>query len=234
LNNNNLKINLNFLTNSNIELVIIIIKYTNIIYNNNNITKIQISGNFSTNISEISIQKLFLSIFTYQSQILSFSLTNCENINKNIFNFLITLINFLPSLKILNLESNRLNNEQIKFLSEKIKNNKNILALILNNNNINSDGGFHLVNLIAFNKILKQLYLSHNHLIENGLNSLFNIILNNKLTLNVLDLSYNDFESKDFESLSNFIKDDPNVNNLNLAGNLLDLNSAQILRKVLI
>ena len=132
-------------------------------------------------------------------------------------------------MKILYLESNRLNNEKIKFHSEKIKKNKNILVLILNNNSINSDGDFHLVNLIAFYKNLKQLYLSHNHLIENNLNSLFNITLNNKLTLNVLNLSYNDFESKDFKSHSNFIKDDSNVNNLNLAGNLLDLNSAQIL-----
>ncbi len=106
LNNNNLKINLNFLTNINIELVIINIKYTNIIDNNNNITKLQNLGNFSTNISDNQFKKLFHSIFTYQSQILSFSLTNFENINKNIFNFLITLINFLDSLKILYLKSN--------------------------------------------------------------------------------------------------------------------------------
>jgi len=53
-----------------------------------------------------------------------FSFKNCQNLSKQILNYIIYIISNLTKLKILDLESNRLNNEQINILSNGLKEKK--------------------------------------------------------------------------------------------------------------
>ena len=159
-------INVKFLTPLTIDTIINKIKYPN-----EPINKIQFKGSFNK-IGENYIQKILLSVYIYSPDILCFSFKNCENLSKQILNYIVIMISNLSNLKILDLESNKLNNEQIKILANGLKENKTLSALILNNNKISSDGGFYLADALVENKNITQLYLSKNNITEDGLKSI--------------------------------------------------------------
>ncbi len=212
-------INNKFLTPLTIETIINKIKYPN-----EPINKIQFIGSFNK-ISENYIQKILLSIFAFQPDIVYFSFKNCQNLSKQILNYIVFIISNLSNLKILDLESNRLNNEQIKILSNGLKDNKTIIALILSNNKISSEGGFYLADALLENDTIAQLYLTKNNISNDGLKSILNVITKKK-KLNVLDISYNNFESSDFLIISEFLNENPTMKNLNLSGNEFDMKGA--------
>ena len=212
-------INNKFFTPLTIETIINKIKFPN-----EPIYKIQFIGSFNK-ISENYIQKVLLSVYLYQADIVYFSFKNCQNLSKQILNYIIFIISNLSKLKILDLESNRLNNEQIKILSNGLKENKTITALILSNNKISSDGGFYLADALLENNSLTQLYLTKNNILNDGLKSILNVIIKKK-KINILDISYNDFESSDFLIISEFLNENPIMKYLNLSGNEFDMKSA--------
>ena len=214
-----LMINIKFLTPLTIETINNKIKYPN-----EPINKIQFKGSFNK-IGENYIQKLLLSVYIYSPEILCFSFKNCENLSKQILNYIVIMISNLSNLKILDLESNKLNNEQIKILANGLKENKTLTALILNNNKISSDGGFYLADALVENKNITQLYLSKNNITEDGLKSILNVINKNQ-KIKFLDISYNELEANDFSIISDFLKEKPNMKMLNLSGNELDKNGA--------
>ena len=219
ISNSYLIINNKFLNPISIECIINKIKYPNEPFN-----KIQFNGPFSR-ISENYIQKILLNICTFSPDIIYFSIKNCDNLSKQILSSFAFIFCNLSNLKILDLENNKLNNEQIKIISNGIKDNKTLSTLILNNNKISSEGGLYLSEILLENKNISQLYLSKNNIRDKGLKSILNIINNNK-TISILDLSYNELEPEDFLNISEFLKENPNMNTLNLNGNELNMKSA--------
>ena len=218
--NNSLTIDFSKINNINYETIINIIKYPL-----DTVYKVNFIGNL--NIKENFIQEIFLYLVSYLPNILSFSFKNCNSLKKQIFEYIIILISSLPKLKILNFENCEINNEHIKILSEKLKENQTINVLILNNNKITNDGGYYLSELLINNKNIKDIFLSHNNISGNGLQSIFNTLILPDNNLNTFDISYNDFKSEDFKYLSEFLLQKPKIINLNLDGNFMDEKSCE-------
>ena len=218
--NNNLTINFSNINNINYETIINIIKYPL-----DTVYKVNFIGNL--NIKENFIKEIFLYLISYLPNILSFSFKNCKSLKKEIFEYIITLISSLPKLKILNFENCEINNEYIKILSEKLKENQTINVLILNNNKITNDGGIYLSELLTNNKNIKDIFLSHNNICGKGLQSILNTLILQDNNLNTFDISYNNFKSEDFKYLAEFFLKNPKIINLNLNGNFMDQKSCE-------
>ena len=218
--NNNLTINFSNINNINYETIINIIKYPL-----DTVYKVNFIGNL--NIKENFIKEIFLYLISYLPNILSFSFKNSKSLKKEIFEYIIILIGSLPKLKILNFENCEINNEHIKILSEKLKENQTINVLILNNNKITNDGGYYLSELLTNNKNIKDIFLSNNNICGKGLQSILNTLILKDNNLNTFDISYNNFKSEDFKYLADFFLKNPKINNLNLNGNFMDQKSCE-------
>ena len=128
-------------------------------------------------------------------------------------------------LKVFGLESCKLNDPQIKIITEGLKDNKGLLGLMLRKNNITSQGGFYIADYLNNNTNLRQLFLGGNSIKDKGLKSLLNTIALNNKNLTNLDLNDNKFDSNDFDALIDYLKNDPILNVLDISGNKMDLQS---------
>ena len=163
---------------------------------------------------------------TYNLDLLSLSFNNCENININLLSYISFTIQNLKKIRILGLESCKLNDNHIKTLVNGIKENKTLIALMLRNNNISSQGAFYISEYINNNTNVRQLFLGNNNIRDKGLKSLLNIMSTTNKNITNLDLSNNDFRLNDFDDLSDFLKTNPILNSLDISGNKLELKSS--------
>ncbi len=161
----------------------------------------------------------------YRNDLLSLSINDCENINYNLISNIIFAIQNLKKIRILNLESCKLNDNHIKIITEGIKENKSIVALLLRKNEISSQGAFYISDYLNNNTNLRQLFLGDNNINDDGLKSLLNILSVNNKNITNLDLSNNNFKLNDFNYLINYLKTNPILNSLDISGNKLDLKS---------
>ena len=217
---NNLQIYWDKINNENMEIIINIIRYSP-----ENITRIHFHKDFDKNLSLYNIEKILLYLMNYASNLLSLSFKDCKNIDDHILSFIMFSLQNLKKIKILSFESCNLDDNQVKIITEGIKENKSIIALMLRNNNITSQGGFYISEYINNNTNIKQLFLGGNNIKDKGLKSLLNIIATNNKNIINLDLSNNNFNLDDFNTLIEYIKTNPNLNSLDISGNKLELKS---------
>ena len=218
---NNLQIFCDKLNNQNIEIIINLLKYSN-----EPISRVHFQNNFNQDLSEFNIQKILLNLMTYNSNILSFSFSKCENIKTNVLYYILFCIQNLKNIKILSFESCQLTDEQIKIISEGIKENKNIIALMLRKNNITSQGGMYISEYMNVNKNIRQLYLGDNKIKEKGLKSLVDSMTKINRNITNLDISNNGLTLEDFNNIIEYLNTNPTLNSLDLSGNKLDLKSS--------
>ena len=174
------------------------------------------------------LNKILASINYYQPNLSQFSLIN--NKIDAVFNkTILCCIKLLKNIIMLDLSNNGLNEESIKGLLEVIKQNKTIKILYLNENNITSACGYYLADALKKNTTIEILHLSHNKLNESGFESFLNILSNDNNTLKELDISYNDLKTQDFKYLSNYLNSDPPIKSLDISGNKLDPQSANLI-----
>ena len=218
---NNLQIFCDKISDENFEIIINILKYPT-----EPINRIHFQNNFNKELSEFNIQKILLNLMTYNSDLLSFSFSKCENISSNILSYIVFCIQNLKNIKILSFESCKLSDTQIKLITEGIKDNINIIALILRKNNISSQGGTYISGYVNSNKNLRQLFLGGNKIKDEGLKSLFETMSTINRNITNLDLSNNNFGFIDFNNLIEYLKTNPILNSLDISGNNLDLKSS--------
>ena len=218
---NNLQIFCDKINNSKIEALINMLKYPP-----EKIIRIHFNNSFNKDLSEYSIQKILLNLMTYNLDLLSLSFNNCENINNNIISYVIFAVQNLKKIRILGFESCKLNDSQIKIITEGIKENKSIIALMLRKNNISSQGAFFISEYLNNNTNVRQLFLGDNNIKDKGLKSLLSIMSTNNKNITNLDLSNNKFKLGDFNTLIEYLKTDPILNSLDISGNKLDLKSS--------
>ena len=228
LNKNNLQIFCDKINNENYEIILNILKYPS-----EEINRVHFHNNFSQDISEFNIQKILLNLMTYNSSLLSFSFTKCENISSNLLSFIVFCIQNLKLLKILSFESCKLTDPQIKIISEGIKENKSIIALMLRKNNITSQGAIYISEYLNNNTNVRQLFLGDNKIKDKGLKSLFETIGRCNKNITNLDMSNNGFGLEDFNNLIEYLKTSPILNSLDISGNKLALKSSINLGAVL-
>ena len=218
---NNLQIFCDKINNSKIEALINMLRYAP-----EKIIRIHFNSSFNKDLSEYSIQKILLNLMTYNLDLLSLSFNNCENINNNIISYVIFAVQNLKKIRILGFESCKLNDSQIKIITEGIKENKSIIALMLRKNNISSQGAFFISEYLNNNTNVRQLFLGDNNIKDKGLKSLLSIMSTNNKNITNLDLSNNKFKLGDFNTLIEYLKTDPILNSLDISGNKLDLKSS--------
>ena len=218
---NNLQIFCDKISDENFEIIINILKYPT-----EPINRIHFQNNFNKELSEFNIQKILLNLMTYNSDLLSFSFSKCENISSNILSYIVFCIQNLKNIKILSFESCKLSDTQIKLITEGIKDNINIIALILRKNNISSQGGTYISGYVNSNKNLRQLFLGGNKIKDEGLKSLFETMSTINRNITNLDLCNNNFGFIDFNNLIEYLKTNPILNSLDISGNNLDLKSS--------
>jgi Ran GTPase-activating protein (RanGAP) involved in mRNA processing and transport len=141
----------------------------------------------------------------------------------------VKLIEFLKSLKFLDLSGNNLRVSGVKILAESLKSNKTLLSLYLNKNNIESNGGFYLADSLIKNETLEKLSLASNRINDNGLSSLLTVLSNNNKTIKYLDLSDNQLKNPDLQNISEFISQSPSLNILNISKNSIDAISSHLI-----
>ena len=225
---NNLQIFCDKINNENIEIIINILKYPS-----EEINRVHFHNNFNQELSEFNIQKILLNLITYNSNLLSFSFTKCENISSNLLSFIVFCIQNLKLLKILSFESCKLTDPQIKIITEGIKENKSIIALMMRKNNITSQGGIYISEYLNNNANIRQLFLGDNKIKDKGLKSLFETIGRCNKNITNLDMSNNGFGFEDFINLIEYLKTSPILNSLDISGNKLALKSSINLGAVL-
>ena len=218
---NNLQIFCDKINNSKIEALINMLKYPP-----EKIIRIHFNNSFNKDLSEYSIQKILLNLMTYNLDLLALSFNNFENINNNIISYVIFAVQNLKKIRILGFESCKLNDSQIKIITEGIKENKSIIALMLRKNNISSQGAFFISEYLNNNTNVRQLFLGDNNIKDKGLKSLLSIMSTNNKNITNLDLSNNKFKLGDFNTLIEYLKTDPILNSLDISGNKLDLKSS--------
>ncbi len=176
----------------------------------------------------IHLARLSQTMILHCPNISSLSITDCS-INESSVEYLIKLIEFLKSLKFLDLSGNSLKETGLKFLSEGLKNNRTLVTLYLNKNSVDSNGGFYLADALIKNQTLEKLSLSGNRINGNGLSSLLTVLAHNNKTLKNLDISSNNFNSEDFKIIGEFLSSGESISILNLSGNSIDPISAHLI-----
>ena len=219
--NKNLQIFCDKINNENIEIIINTLKYPS-----EPINRIHFHNNFNQDLSEFNIQKILLNLMTYNTDLLSFSFSKCENISSNILSYIIFCIQNLKNIKILSFESCKLSDAQIKLITEGIKENENIIALILRKNNISSQGGIYISDYINSHENMRQLFLGDNKIKDKGLKNLLKTLSTSNKNITNLELSNNGFSLDDFNNLIEYLKTNPILNSLDISGNKLALKSA--------
>ena len=219
--NKNLQIFCDKINNENIEIIINTLKYPS-----EPINRIHFHNNFNQDLSEFNIQKILLNLMTYNTDLLSFSFSKCENISSNILSYIIFCIQNLKNIKILSFESCKLNDAQIKLITEGIKENQNIIALILRKNNISSQGGIYISDYINSHENMRQLFLGDNKIKDKGLKNLLKTLSTSNKNITNLELSNNGFGLDEFNNLIEYLKTNPILNSLDISGNKLALKSA--------
>ena len=221
MSNNYLQIFCDKINNENIEIIINTLKYPS-----EPINRIHFHNNFNQDLSEFNIQKILLNLMTYNTDLLSFSFSKCENISMNILAYIVFCIQNLKNIKILSFESCKLNDAQIKLITEGIKENQNIIALILRKNNISSQGGIYISDYINSHENMRQLFLGDNKIKDKGLKSLLKTLSTSNKNITNLELSNNGFGLDEFNNLIEYLKTNPILNSLDISGNKLALKSA--------
>ena len=218
---NNLIISNDKINNENVEAITNLLKYSS-----ENINRIQFNNNFNANLSEYNIQKILLIIMTYKKVLLSLSFNNCENLKNNVISYIMFAVQNLDKLRIISLESCKLSDNNIKIVTEGIKENKNIIAIMLRKNNITSQGALYISDYLNNNMNVKQLFLGYNNIKDKGLQALLNVLSTTNKNITNLDLSNNNFTLNDFNSLIDYLKTNPILNSLDISGNKLQLKSS--------
>ena len=176
-----------------------------------------------------AINKIFSSILLYKKNMKYFifkeNRIDSKLFNQKIFN----LIKLLSNLETLDLTDNEIQDDDIKSFVSIFKVNKTIKSLNLSKNSITSNGTFYLSEAITKNEILESLNLSNNNINDSGLSSLFNTLTSNGSNLIELNLAYNNLQKEDFSSVAEFLSINPKLKILDLSGNTINAQSANII-----
>ena len=174
------------------------------------------------------LNKVLASINYYQPNVSQLTFTN-NKLDKIFNDTFLSCIKLFKTLNMLDLSNNELNEQNIKGLFEYLKQNNTIKRLYLNNNNISSACGFYMADSFKKNTSIEILHLSHNKLNESGFDAFLNILANDNTSIKELDISYNEFDSQDFKSLSTYLNSNPPLKSLDVSGNNLKPQEANII-----
>ena len=193
--------------------------FTNTIDDNN-------SSNYIAKLGYMN--KVLAAINYYQPKISQLSFIN-NKLDKIFNSTILSCIKLIKTLTMLDLSNNELNEDNIKGLCEYLKQNKTIKILYLNYNNLSSACGYYMADTFKKNSTIEVLQLSHNKLNESGFDSFLNILGNDNASLKDLDISYNEFKFLDFKSLSGYLNSNPPLKKLDISGNRLEPQAANII-----
>ena len=174
------------------------------------------------------MNKVLAAINYYQPKISQLSFIN-NKLDKIFNRTILSCIKLIKTLTMLDLSNNELNEENIKGLCEYLKQNDTIKILYLNYNNLSSACGYYMADTFKKNSTIEVLHLSHNKLNESGFDSFLNILGNDNTSLKDLDISYNEFKYLDFKSLSGYLNSNPPLKKLDISGNNLEPQAANII-----
>jgi hypothetical protein len=187
------------------------------------------SNNPNSYITKLAyMNKVLAAINYYQPKISQLSFIN-NKLDRIFNNTILSCIKLIKTLTMLDLSNNELNEENIKELCEYLKQNKTIKILYLNNNNLSSACGYYLADTFKKNSTIEIFHYSHNNLNESGFDSFLNILGNDNTSLVDLDISYNQFKFLDFKSLSGYLNSNPPLKKLDISGNNLEPQAANII-----
>ena len=176
-----------------------------------------------------AINKIFSSIILFRNSLFSFTFKQNQIESKIFCLKVFGLIKYLPKLEKLDLSENNLNDNDIKSFIQTFKLNKTIKSLNLSKNSITSNGAFYIAESLNKNETLESLNISNNDINDTGLNSLFNTLSSNNSNLLELNLSYNNLKKENFSSLSDYLSLNPKLQILDISGNLISPQSANII-----
>lgn len=189
--------------------------------------EVSFNGVFNQN-SGIPLKKIISSIMIYSPCIEVLCLKNNQLGGYLIKNFICTFISQLKDIKTLDMTNNSINDDDFKLLCEELKSNKTIKTLILNNNNLSSSSGFYLADVLLVNKSIETLSLDNNQLSDSGFSTLLKVLSNKKSLITQLSIGYNNLSQEDFCALGDYLSIDPVVTSLDISGNNVDPQSANI------
>lgn len=182
------------------------------------------------NIGNIALVKITSSLSLYLPNRIG-QLTISENSLSGFMfnNRILPLVRRLNALISLDLNSDDLNDDDIKNLCEFLKGNKTLKILKIGNNKITSTGGFFIADALTKNKSIEILDISHNKINESGISSLINVLSNNNKMITDLNIGYNDLKKEDYAALSEYFNQNPNLQIFDISGNMIDPLSANII-----
>ena len=182
---------------------------------NTNIKIIDLSFNLNIN---ISLMKHILSL-KYLSQLN----LQMDNITDDILKALVNIIeeNNTP-IKDLKLKNNKITSEGSKYISELIKNCKNLKILDLSYNDLKSDGLKNICKaIISYPNKVEELIINGNKCNDYCSEDIFNMLINSK-KLFVLSLNGNFFTNKGIDKILSSLRKNNTLKQLSIGENKID------------
>jgi len=153
---------------------------------------------------EIELNRFIKTIINYCANLTSLTL-NDNFFSDDQFSSIVKILE-LPSLINLNLNRNKLTDNNMKVLTESLDKNDNLICLHLSNNNMCSNGLMYLSKSLQKNRKLEQLFINSNQISNNGVMELVNTLISKNTTLKYLNLANNPLNSQDVLLVCKLIK----------------------------
>jgi Ran GTPase-activating protein (RanGAP) involved in mRNA processing and transport len=187
----------------------------------NNIKKLEISHNYLG--SEKEERKNFLGAVIVPSSLEELDLSLNGLLSEDI-NCLTEALKTNQTLRVLNLCSNKIDDQGAKEFAEALKNNKTLLELDLKGNRIVDEGAGHIAEALELNTGLKYINLSDNKMSYQGLEVILKALKNNK-NLQVIGLGRNSISHEETKQIVNllaeFLKKNTSLKGINLSDNYI-------------
>eukprot|EP00347_Sterkiella_histriomuscorum_P024058 403332444 len=122
------------------------------------------------------------------------------------------------SLKVMNLNGNRVGTKGLQLLIESLKENAKLESLFLNDNFIDDDGAQAICSLLSNQRsVLKELHIAMNGFSQIGLNQIFDTITNQNRRLKYLDVAHNIIEIGILRSFRNMLEKNSTLQYLSIS-----------------
>jgi hypothetical protein len=153
---------------------------------------------------EIELNRLIKTIINYSANLTSFTL-NDNSFSDAQFSTIVKILE-IPGLINLNLNRNKLTDNNMKVLTESLDKNDNLICIHLSNNHISSNGLIYLSKSLQKNRKLEQLFINSNQISNDGIMELVNTLIYKNTSLKYLNLANNPLNSKDILLVCKLIK----------------------------
>jgi len=141
------------------------------------------------------------------------------------------LIDVLTNGSNWDLNAQKLTDDDVKILAERLQSNKNCKVLHLHLNNIGDDGMVYLAEMLKTNQTITDLYLAANDIGDRGMKTFCQVMKDHNRTLIVIDLMYNQITDDSIDGILDLFEVNNNLRGLMLTGNKISDESKTKLRE---